>query len=220
LHGAVATVKLDCNQLQKECAMEVSFIRKDDVPGEPEQRMVWAEVYAPDRPDSDGEFMTAEEIRKMAYAFSKKMAFDQVDHQHDNEVTAGVCIVESFIARKGDPDFIAGAWVVGVHIPDDGLWDMVKKGEINGFSMEALVCREEVEVDIVIPPVVSGMTSKSEDHTHEFYVNYDNEGHFRGGVTSKVNDHVHQIIAGTVTEKAEDGHSHLFSSVDPIYIKP
>lgn len=185
---------------------------------EAEQRMVWAEVYAPNRPDSDGEFMSADTIRKMAYNFLRNGRTKFVDVGHDNKQVEGVEIVESFIARKGDPDFLEGAWVVGCHIDDDATWAKVQKGEINGFSVEAFVSAEEQEVEIDLPPVITGLTSKSEDHVHKFYVSYDeSNGQFKGGTTDEVNGHVHAIRAGTVTEIVK-GHSHRFSSVDQVYI--
>lgn len=185
---------------------------------EAEQRMVWAEVYAPNRPDSDGEFMSADTIRKMAYNFLRNGRTKFVDVGHDNKQVEGVEIVESFIARKGDPDFLEGAWVVGCHIDDDDTWAKVQKGEINGFSVEAFVSAEEQEVEIDLPPVITGLTSKSEDHVHKFYVSYDeNTGQLKGGTTDSVNGHVHAIRAGTVTEIVK-GHSHRFSSVDQVYI--
>lgn len=183
--------------------------------GDEEQRMVWGEVYIPNKPDSDGEFMTAETIRKMAHTFIKKQLMDKVDHEHNNQLTDGVSIVESFVARKGDPDFTEGAWVVGAHIDNDALWEKVKKGEINGFSVEAMVNREEREVEIDFPPVITGLTTKSEEHEHVFYISYDENGKFRGGVTDAVDGHSHTIVAGTRTEIAK-GHSHRFSAVDKI----
>jgi hypothetical protein len=194
--------------------MEVQLVKKDEVAY---KQIVYAEVYAPNRPDSDGEFMTAAEIEKMAHAFAKKMTLDSIDVQHDNQKVAGICIVESFIAREGDPDFISGSWVIGVHIGDEDTWKKVLAGKINGFSMEALVVREKKEVEIEIPPVVSGWTSKDAEHVHKFYVTYDKEGKFAGGVTDSVDGHKHVIRAGTITEKSE-GHQHKFSSVDDIQI--
>jgi hypothetical protein len=179
----------------------------------PEQQLVYSEVYAPDRPDTDGEYMDAETILKMAHDFAKNLRFDQIDVEHDGKAREGCCVVESFIARKGDPDFIEGSWVVGVHVGDDELWQKVKKGEINGFSVEALVAKDEEEVEIEIPPVVTGSTSKSEDHEHQFFVSYDENGEFLGGVTDEVNGHRHRIVKGTVTETSNE-HSHRFSSVD------
>ena len=60
-----------------------------------------------------------------------------VNHQND-DVSAGVKIVENFIARADDPDFVEGAWVIGVHVLDDDIWNDILSGELNGFSYEAL----------------------------------------------------------------------------------
>lgn len=191
---------------------------------DPELRIVWAEVFAPDRPDAAGDFMTPETIREMAYEFMRKQELGNVDQMHDNKTTEGVQIIESFIVRKGDPDFIEGAWVVAVHVDDDETWEKVKKGELNGFSLEALAMTEELEVEIEIPPVVTGKTSKSEDHEHTFFVTYDDQGEFKGGQTDKAADgHFHVIRAGTVTDGAKtsvakDEHTHRFSSVDNLRV--
>jgi hypothetical protein len=183
----------------------------------PDEHLVYGEVYAPNRLDADHEFMRADEIKKMAHAFMRSGGLAQIDVQHNNKVVVGCSVVESFIAQKGDLNFLPDAWVVGVHIPDEDLWQDIKKGDINGFSMEALVTRHPQTVEVEIPPVVSGMTSKSEDHDHQFFVGYDNEGFFRGGRTDVVNGHFHNILHGTHTETV-NGHSHRFSSVDTVSI--
>jgi hypothetical protein len=193
-----------------------NLVIKEETAEAPEQRLVFAEVYAPMRPDSDGEFMTAAEIQKMAHKFAADGRLTQVDQGHDNTTTPGIQIVESFIARKDDPDFLEGSWVVGVHINDDTTWEKVKKGELNGFSMEAEVIRDEKVVELFIPPVVSGRTSKSEKHEHQFFVTYKN-GKFAGGITDTIDGHCHLIRGGTVTDNV-NGHSHTFSSVDDIVI--
>lgn len=194
-------------------AHEIAFKKEDH-----DKRLVWAEVYAPDRPDADGEFMRADEIEKMAYAFMKSMKMDAVDTHHSQENEEGCCVIESFIARKGDPDFIEGAWVVGIHVDRDDIWEKVDKGELNGFSMEAWVKREEKDVELEVPPVLTGMTMKSEDHEHEFMVAYNDDGLFLGGRTNEVNGHSHLILRGTVTQTA-DGHSHRFAHVELLKIK-
>lgn len=182
-----------------------------------EQQIVYGEVYAPDRPDAQNEYMNREEIRKMAHEFLRSGRMDQIDVLHNNRVVKGCSVVESFVADEGDPRFIPGSWVVGVHIPDRELWERVKKGEINGFSMEAFVSRHEKEVEIEVPPVLTGKTSKSEDHDHTFYVAYDEKGQFKGGITDTINGHYHRIVAGTHTEEA-DGHTHRFSAVDLVKV--
>jgi hypothetical protein len=183
-----------------------------------DQHLVYGEVYAPNRQDSQGEFMRAETILKMAHEFLRSGRMDQIDVMHDNQVVPGCSVVESYIAQKGDPTFIPGSWVVAVHVPDEKLWQAIKRGDINGFSMEALVTKHRQTVDIHLPPVTTGMTSKSEDHEHKFYVTYDAEGNFRGGTTDYVMGHKHDIIAGTHTEKT-NGHNHRFSSVDGMEIQ-
>lgn len=184
-----------------------------------EQRMIYGEVYAPNVPDAQGDWMTAEEIRKMAHAFVRKGAMNQIDVQHDETVVASrdLHIVESFIAQKGDPTFLEGAWVIGMHIPDDETWEKIKKHEINGFSMQAEVLAYEDEHELEVPHNLKGLTTKSEEHSHTFDVRYDDDMNFLGGTTDMVNGHFHLIRAGTHTEDAA-GHRHRFSSVDGLKI--
>lgn len=176
-------------------------------------QVVYGEVYAPNRLDAHNEFMTAEEIRKAAWAFAKKGINQRVDVQHDNKVVANVEVVESFIAREDDPVFLAGSWVIGVHIDDDDTWARVMAGELNGFSMEALVRRHASNVELEFPDNLTGTTTEAKGHTHTFVINYDKAGKLVGGITNIVEDHYHEITAGTVTETA-DGHRHGFSAVD------
>lgn len=184
------------------------------------ERLVWAEVYIPNVPDSDREFMTPEEIKKMSYGFMRDMNLTSVDHQHDNVLVDGCCVIESFIARKGDPEFVEGAWVVGMHIDNDDAWERVEKGEINGFSMQAMVIKEPKDVILQMDDILEGFTMKSEkdQHFHEFLVSYDSDGNFRGGKTTKAEDgHFHLIRQGTVTMEAA-GHSHRFAHVENLHI--
>ena len=108
------------------------------------KQIVFGEVYVPDRRDTDGNFMTAETIEKMAHDFLANKKNAQISKNHDGNSDKG-CVVESFIAREGDPDFIAGSWVVGVHVPDIEIWKQIEKGELTGFSIEgtAILIEEE-----------------------------------------------------------------------------
>lgn len=183
---------------------------------EKKKQIVYGEVYAPGIPDTDGEFMVAETIEKMAHEFMRNMRLNQVDTNHNNEVVERACVIESFVARENDPDFIPGSWVVGVHIPDEQVWDMIEKQEINGFSLEALVKKRKSTVTMEIPAVLSGMTDVCKDHDHEFFVSYDDDGNFLGGKTSVNMGHSHLIKRGTVTEDA-DSHNHRFSYMELIH---
>lgn len=180
-----------------------------------EKQIAMGEVYAPDLVDAHGDFMTAEEIEKMAYGFMKSMNLDQVDVGHDNELY-GCHVVESFIARKEDNIFIEGAWVVAIHIPDVELWGKLKSGEISGFSMESLAVKKDSTIEFNCPVSLTGSTEKSEDgHVHKYTVFIDEDGNFAGGTTSIVNGHKHDILSGTTTEESAD-HIHKYCFVDVI----
>jgi hypothetical protein len=177
-----------------------------------ELQIVWSEVYAPMIPDSTGDYMTADEIRKIAYDFLIKRRTAQIDVNHDN-VLYGCFVVESFIAREDDQIFIPGSWVLGVHIPPPEIWAMVKSGELNGFSMEIYAVRTPTSLLMEIPEVIAGLTEITEGHDHRFEVSYDDDGSFVGGKTNTVAGHYHEIVRGTVTEPAHN-HTHRFSYVE------
>ena len=99
------------------------------------KQIVFGEVYVPNVKDTDGNFMTAETIEKMAHDFLANKKNTQISKGHDGNADKGV-VVESFIVREGDPDFAAGSWVVGVHVPDIEIWKQVENGELTGFSIE------------------------------------------------------------------------------------
>lgn len=188
-----------------------SHISKSDK----DQQLVWAEVYAPNIPDAHGHYMSAEVIQKMAYSFMAKGALKKIDVEHNCQ-ESGAYVVESFIAREGDPDFIPGSWVLGVHIPDQGTWNLVKSGKINGFSFMGMGQLAAKEISMEVLDLIKGETTEAEGHTHEFAVRYAEDGTFLGGVTGPGPDgHVHLIKGGTRTEEV-NGHSHRFSFVEGV----
>lgn len=196
-----------------------------------ELQIVWGEVYVPNIPDSHRHYMTEMEVMKMAYrtladALTGRAMFEGYDTQHDNIACQDV-IVESFIARPGDPDFLPGAWVVGLHISDPDRWHLVKTGELNGFSMQASVLMEECEVEIDLPESVTGETAVSSDgdlHPHRFKVRFSETGEYLGGETTEgvradgLDRHGHRIVRGSLTEPAGNPpHTHRFSLIDMMF---
>ena len=181
-----------------------------------ELRIVWGEVYAPGFPDSQGDFMTEETVRNMSYNFMKKQALTSIDTNHNREENGSV-IVESFIARDDDSIFIPGSWVIGVHVPEDDVWSMVKSGELNGFSIDGHGVRVDTVLEMNIPDILVGETDSGDDgHTHTFYVKFDPKGKFLGGETDGATDgHRHKIKMGTTTEETL-GHTHRFSFVEGV----
>jgi putative serine protease XkdF len=98
-----------------------------------EQQIVYGIVYAPLVADSQGDWASSATIEKMAHTFNAKNLAGNVDVNHDLK-PSGSTVVENFIARKGDQDFPEGAWAMGVKTPDH-IWELIKAGELNGFSM-------------------------------------------------------------------------------------
>jgi len=180
-----------------------------------DKQLAYGEVYVPMIPDSQGDFMTATEIEKMAHQFMKDGLLRGVDTQHDLQDN-GAVVVESFLARKSDPDFIYQSWVAAVWVPDD-VWPLVKSGELGGFSMYGSGERTPTMITIEIPDngIIKGDTDTAEDHIHTYFVKYDEEGNFLGGETNVKDSHSHKIIKGTTTEKADD-HRHRFSFIEAL----
>ena len=180
-----------------------------------EEQVVFGEVYAPGFPDSQGDFMTPVEIKKMAYNFMRKGAMSNIDTNH-SQMPNGSYVVENFIARKDDTIFIPQSWVMGVKVPDAGVWGLVKSGELNGFSLDGTGIRTDAHFEIDMPEVLKGETDDTPGHKHTFAVKFDAAGSFLGGRTSFALDgHYHEIRRGTCTETV-NGHSHRFSFVEGV----
>jgi hypothetical protein len=189
----------------------LSTIKKSDT----ELQVVYGEVYAPMLPDTDGDFMTEDEIIKMAHKFVKSGRLGAVDTQHDRDIDNNCSVVESFIEQSDSSVLIKGAWVVGVHIPDDELWAKVVDGTFNGFSMEGMAVQKETVIEVEIPQTIKGVTADKQDHAHSFVVKFSDDGEFLGGTTNEVDGHTHLIKQGTTTDVAGAvEHTHQYSFME------
>jgi len=178
-----------------------------------EKRLVLAEVYSPLHVDTDNEAMTADEIEKTAYAFLASGKVRRIDVQHDKK-ESGCLVVESFLARKSDPDgFIEGSWVLGVKVLPDDLWQKVLSGELNGFSFMAAVEREPRKVVVRVARKMLGETEMSAKgllppHFHEMELDFGPDGRLNPGQeTDESFGHRHIVNRATATEKSLE-HSH------------
>lgn len=173
-----------------------------------DHHIVFGEVYAPFILDTYGEMMLPDDVEKLAHRFMEMNLTRAIDTQHD-EVPNGTLVLESFIAREGDPIYTKGAWVLGVKIIDDLLWAAVKEGKINGYSFQGLVRKLPAVVEVEILRDNLGITELGgkNDHAHLFWLEMDDDGRVMKGRTTTDENHSHLIIAGTATEPA-NGHSH------------
>lgn len=175
-----------------------------------DERLVTGQVYAPDTLDSHGHYMTAADLKKVAHTFMTDGLLTSIDIQHNN-VAVNATIVESFIARKNDPDFEEGAWVATTKIDDMAVWQAVKDGKINGYSFEILTYRDEQYVDIEYQTWYYGFTDPDphDKHDHPFMVRLDENGEIAWGQTGIGSDGspAHTITRSNITD-AVDGKTH------------
>ena len=107
------------------------------VKADPETHYVTGVVYEPMTEDTQGDYMTEEEIQKAAYWFAKFGSGTDIQHSFVRDEHCSV--VESWIAKADftidDEQVKKGTWLMTVEICDDELWGAIEKGEITGFSM-------------------------------------------------------------------------------------
>lgn len=123
-----------------------------------EKHFVTGIVYEPMVEDTDGNYMTEDEITKAAHWFMKNSG--DADIQHCFQKADGVEIVESYVAKcdmeiEGQ-SITKGTWLMTMEVTDANIWDSIEKGDITGFSMGGKGSYSTVDVDISNPddPVV------------------------------------------------------------------
>lgn len=109
-------------------------------------------VYEPMVEDTQGNYMTEEEITKAAYWFAKNG--NAVDLQHCFEKCEGATVVESYVAKcdmeiEGE-QVKKGSWVMTMEITDNDVWDAIQKGDLTGFSMGGVGAYSEEDVDLSV----------------------------------------------------------------------
>lgn len=107
-------------------------------------------VYEPMSEDTDGNYMTEEEITKAAHWYAKNAA--QVDVQHSFEPLANASVVETWIAKAdfklNGEKIRKGTWLMTVEVTDPDVWDAIEKGDITGFSMGGVGDYSKEDVDV------------------------------------------------------------------------
>lgn len=109
-------------------------------------------VYEPMVEDTQGNYMTEEEITKAAYWFAKNG--NQVDLQHCFQKCDGAAVVESYVAKcdmeiEGE-NIKKGTWLMTMEISDNDVWESIQKGDITGFSMGGMGVYSEEDVELPV----------------------------------------------------------------------
>lgn len=117
---------------QKKRKRKVQLIKTDD-----EQQIVYGIVLEPNVEDSQGDVCSPEDIEKAAHRFL--YANRPIGIQHGVMAPDSVRPVESYIApadfELGGETVRKGSWVLVAHVPDESLWDAVKKDGFTGWSV-------------------------------------------------------------------------------------
>lgn len=117
---------------------QFKIIKRDD-----EKRLVYGIVYEPETKDTDNEEASAEEIEKACHEFMidyAKVKGSHLDMMHEDALSLkDAVIVECFIQpidmTLGQQLIYKGSWMLVTKIYNDELWEGIKDGIINGYSM-------------------------------------------------------------------------------------
>ena len=150
-------------------AMEGLFIAlsKDEVLQlkeiDKEQRILMGLVLEPNKPiyrNQNGEefniVFNEETIKDLSYGFFKNNSHSNSTIEHDvKQNIQGVTFTESWIVENPDIDkstnfgfsYPKGSWVAVMKVDSDEVWnDYVKTGKVQGFSIDAMLSLEEVNL--------------------------------------------------------------------------
>lgn len=113
--------------------------------GPVEERYILGVVLEPDTVDSQGDMISAAEIRQAAHKYMQN--FGNVGLQHQVYVNDKIKILESYVAPVeftiGEQVVKAGTWLMGFRVIDDSIWAAVKAGVLGGLSIGGKAFRRD-----------------------------------------------------------------------------
>jgi hypothetical protein len=118
-----------------------------------EEKMVVGPAMVPDkmiirRNEITGEiyyvYFTEETIKKLQQKFMIEKLLDKTNVEHGRKFLNGVSVVESWIVDDPEHDkqqvfgmsYPRGTWMVSMKIEDDAIWNKIKEGKLNGYSVQ------------------------------------------------------------------------------------
>lgn len=102
-----------------------------------EERFVLGVVLEPEIVDSQGDIYSSEEIRRAAHHFME--FYRHVGLQHRGLIDDRVAILESYLVPAdceiGGQAVKSGTWILAARVNDLELWEKVKSGDFDGWSI-------------------------------------------------------------------------------------
>jgi|TARA_R110002049_G_scaffold140002_1_gene300785 hypothetical protein len=135
-----------------------------------EKRVIVGLALVPDKPiyrrSGKTEYniiFSKETVRKASELYLKRLKLNNATLEHDDQMTSGVSVIESWIVEDPLKDKTAlyglnavkGAWAVTMKIDNDDVWKDVKSGKYLGLSIEGMFSDkgediEEVEAENIL----------------------------------------------------------------------
>jgi hypothetical protein len=188
-----------------------SVARKSDEQGREYWSMLGA-IVVPLEVDTQKEASDYPDIQAQAWEWfmSGRTA---VDINHSYKDVPDIIPVESYIARKDDPDFKPGTWAIRSITYNPEYGKKIDNGELNAYSWAGPVNRERSVALVSHPLEASGTTEKSDagpypEHDHPIEnLRFGDDAKVVPTITGIAFGHEHHIVGTTRTEP-KDGHSH------------
>lgn len=125
-----------------------------------EKHIVMGAVLIPDKPiyrNQDGEEFyiqfSADTIEKLAHQYLAKDRVYSFTQQHE-DVADDIYVVETWLKTSENDkskdygiDVPVGSWLMAAKVENEEIWEKIKSGEMNGFSIEAFVNLDEIKLN-------------------------------------------------------------------------
>lgn len=174
---------------------------------EKDEQIVWGGVHIAYMLDAHNDYFSEEELQKLFKTFEKTQL---IDLQHNFKPVKAE-IIESFINKEENSLWKENEWVLALKINDEMVWDLIKDGKINGYSVALKAKRKKELAEVEYK--THNFTKSQETDNHFHYVFYELDkttGKLINGRTNEVDGHYHTIESGTATQES-NGHSHRYN---------
>ena len=113
--------------------------------------------------------------------YLKRLKLNNATLEHDDQMTTGVSVIESWIVEDSEKDKTAlyglnaveGAWAVTMKIDNEEVWEDVKQGKYLGLSIEGMfsdnVDVEEIEASEVLEELKKLLSEEVELESYSDY---------------------------------------------------
>lgn len=113
-------------------------------------------------------YFSPDTIEKLSRKFMKQKLTDQITLEHGNK-TSGIYMIESWIVEHPTKDksnlygftLPRGTWFALYSVADNPkVWERVKSGEFNGFSIEALLTHQKSDLKLALEKNIEDLTEE------------------------------------------------------------